>query len=637
MTEQSAGAQPKGDRAVDSAALARLEAMIATDARQALAETRAALARVDRTTDRRMAASLLTLVGRILGLLDAHDEASAVLVEAIEIFRALDDRAGLSASVQELGTAAFRRGLLAEALDRVMEGHRLAVEAGDRPVALRALNRMAAIHATLRDYDAAIRLYRQAIEEGAALGTMIEQLVPACNLAQTYIIKVWESDPGGEVAADIDAAWAALDTARAVMTETHPSPYRMAMLNVLAQCQNLRGQSDAAIESCRSLLADAGTLGVVSMQACAHRELASAYVALGRDDEAAEAAQMSVDLFRRIRFVHETDVSAEDAGPGRGAARQFQGGAGGAARLPGHALAGDAGDGGAPRRLPQARFELEQAQREAALHRELAGELEKRNRALSEATHAAEAARDAKGAFLSMMGHELRSPLQAILGFSEVIVKRLHGPDALERYVAAAGDIHTAGRHLLKLINQILDYSKGEIGKLRLEEDIAQLSQIVKSAFKMVADQAQRGGVTLVNALDADFYLRVDELKLTQCLLNMLSNAVKFTPPGGEVAISARCELEFLDIRICDTGIGIPPEDIPKVFEPFGQGRNAVGREGTGLGIPLSKMLIELHGGTLQLDSEIGRGTTVHLRLPLDRLAALPEADLAGATKVAAR
>jgi len=136
----------------------------------------------------------------------------------------------------------------------------------------------------------------------------------------------------------------------------------------------------------------------------------------------------------------------------------------------------------------------------------------------------------------------------------------------------------------------------------------------------MVSDQAARGGVRLKPVLHRDLYLRVDELKLTQCVLNTLSNAVKFTPAGGEVEVSVAIEPDWVVLRIRDTGLGIAPEDIPKVFEPFGQGRNAIGREGTGLGVPLSKMLMELHGGTLELDSTVGQGTSVFLRLPLDRL-----------------
>jgi signal transduction histidine kinase len=144
----------------------------------------------------------------------------------------------------------------------------------------------------------------------------------------------------------------------------------------------------------------------------------------------------------------------------------------------------------------------------------------------------------------------------------------------------------------------------------------------------MVSDQAVRAGVRLKPGLDRDVYLRVDELKLTQCVLNTLSNAVKFTPAGGEVALSVAIGPDGVVLRIRDTGLGIAPEDIPKVFEPFGQGRNAIGRQGTGLGVPLSKMLMELHGGTLDIESQVGQGTCVSLRLPLDRLVDL---DIPGA------
>lgn len=618
-------AERREDRATGAAELARLDAMIATDTRQALAEARAALARIDKAERPWRAAALMTLNGRILGLLDAHDEARSMLTEAIALFRGIGDSAGLAEAMQELGTSSFRRGDLAEALDRVEESYRMARDAGERRVALRALNRMAAVYSTLRDYTEAIRLYRQALAEGEAMGTLPELVAPACNLAQTYIIKVWESDPGTDNTADIDAAWTCIERARSALTDTRPSPYRMAVFNVLAQGQNLRGDSAAAIETATILIAEAKSLAIVSMEACGHRELASAYLDQGRHDEAAAEAQIAIDLFRSIQFVHETTFPLKTlalAEEGRGAF---------AAALTAQRAYQDTRwrvtREAAERHATflKTRNELERVQREAAMQRRLAGELETKNRALSEATEAAEAARDAKGAFLSMMGHELRSPLQAILGFSELIATRLGGDPATASLTGAARDIHHAGEHLLRLINQILDYSKGEIGKLRLEEDTAQLSQIVKSALKLVADRARRSGVRLVNAMRDDLYLRVDELKLTQCLLNMLSNAVKFTPEGGEVGIAMRLEPDWVVLLVRDNGIGIASEDIPKVFEPFGQGRNAAGREGTGLGVPLSKMLIELHGGTLTIDSKLGNGTVVAMRLPRSRITELPD------------
>jgi signal transduction histidine kinase len=387
----------------------------------------------------------------------------------------------------------------------------------------------------------------------------------------------------------------------------------MGVMAVLAQCQNLRGESAAAIETCRALLQEAGALNLASMLAGGYRELASAYIALGRYDEAAAAAQRSVDLFNQIKFVHETTFPLRHLAIAEERRGRFAEALAAERRY--HEVRQRVLKEAAERHgnFIKARVALEKAQAHAR-------DLEAVNAELMAAKSQAEAARDAKGAFLSMMGHELRSPLQAILGFSSLIAAKTYGDDAMGRYVDAAGDIHSAGQHLLKLINQILDYSKGEVGKLRLEEETVQLSQVVKSAIRMVGDQALRGGVRLIPTLDRELYLLVDELKLTQCVLNTLSNAVKFTPAGGEVTVAIAVESDWVVLTIRDTGLGIAPEDIPKVFEPFGQGRNAIGREGTGLGVPLAKMLMELHGGRLDLESQVGLGTSVFLRLPLDRL-----------------
>jgi signal transduction histidine kinase len=603
--------------------LAAIESRIVTDARQALADAKAALAAIDRAADKPMAAAALALTGRIQGLLDEHDEAVVLLNEAAALYRELDDAAGFARAVLGLGTADIRRGRIAEALDRFEEAHALAQQTGDRIMSVRALNNMASVYGTFRDHDEAIRLYERAVIEARAIGTMGEMVVPCCNLAQLHIIKVWESEAGTDVEPDIEAAWAAAAEAEAGLTEQTPNPYRMAVLAIRAQCQNLRGQSAAAIETSRKLLAEAGALDLLSMSAGGERELASAYIALGRHDEAAAAAQRSIELFTRIKFVHETTFPlrhlaiAEERRGNLAAALD--------AERRYHDVRRRVIKDAAERHsnFVKARVALEKAQSEAAMHRRHAEALETVNAELMAAKAAAEAARDAKGAFLSMMGHELRSPLQAILGFSSLIAARTYGDEAIGRYVEAAGDIHGAGQHLLKLINQILDYSKAEVGKLQLEEETVQLSQVVKSALRLLGDQATRSGVRLKSGLDRDFYVTADELKLTQCVLNTLANAVKFTPAGGEVVLSTGVEAGWIVLRIRDTGVGIAPEDIPKVFEPFGQGRNAAGRQGTGLGVPLSKMLMELHGGTLAIESRVGVGTTVTLSLPLDRLVEL--------------
>ena len=236
-------------------------------------------------------------------------------------------------------------------------------------------------------------------------------------------------------------------------------------------------------------------------------------------------------------------------------------------------------------------------------------ELKRREEALRRAEGASRAAREvaelanrAKSEFLANMSHELRTPLNAIIGFSEVILKELFGPLKNERYKDYVKDIHESGSHLYGLINDILDVSKAEAGKLELSE------------------RAHRAKVTIEIELPEDLpALSADERKLTQILINLLSNAVKFTPEGGNVWVIAGIEGNgAFRLSVKDTGIGIAPEDIATVMASFGQVDRKLSRryEGTGLGLPLTKSLVALHDGTLDIESEVDVGTTVIVRMP---------------------
>jgi signal transduction histidine kinase len=243
--------------------------------------------------------------------------------------------------------------------------------------------------------------------------------------------------------------------------------------------------------------------------------------------------------------------------------------------------------------------------------------------ALRVAKEAAEQANRAKSDFLATMSHELRTPLNAIIGFSEMIVAQGLGPAGNEQYFGYIKDINASGVHLLAIINDILDLSKAEAGKLEMREDVADLRQLVGTALTMVQARADSGGVTLASEIPAGLpYLSCDERKLKQALLNLLSNGVKFTPSGGRVAVSAEQRDGELIIAVRDSGIGIAAADIPKAFEPFGQVDNRLSRKygGTGLGLPLAAAMISQHGGTLSLTSEVGRGTTVTIVIPAQRL-----------------
>jgi PAS domain S-box-containing protein len=244
--------------------------------------------------------------------------------------------------------------------------------------------------------------------------------------------------------------------------------------------------------------------------------------------------------------------------------------------------------------------------------------------AMREAMEQAENANRAKSEFLANMSHELRTPLNAIIGFSEMIDQGLYGPVGSPKYVEYARDITSSGRHLLDIINDILDLSKIEAGKLQLQEQPVDVGKVVDTCVGIVKARAVRGGVEIERRmLEPLPSLHADGRKFKQILLNLLSNAVKFCPAGGRVTIEAGVEPgKGMVIRVSDTGVGMSADEIDIAMSWFGQVDGRLNRkyEGTGLGLPLTKALVKLHGGELELESAPGVGTTVTIRFPSERV-----------------
>lgn len=235
----------------------------------------------------------------------------------------------------------------------------------------------------------------------------------------------------------------------------------------------------------------------------------------------------------------------------------------------------------------------------------------------------AEVANKTKGEFFAKMSHELRTPLNAIIGFSDVMTQEKLGPLGASAYKSYAQDINESAGHLLQLINDILDVAKAEAGKLELQEQDISLDSTVQASVRMLHERASTQMISIdAQAIDKELVLHGDGKKIRQVLINLLSNAIKFTPPGGSITITAGTDADGVFITVRDTGIGMDPEDIPKVLTPFSQVDNNVNRhyDGTGLGLPLSLALVELHGGTLHIDSALGRGTTITVHLPPERI-----------------
>ncbi len=247
-------------------------------------------------------------------------------------------------------------------------------------------------------------------------------------------------------------------------------------------------------------------------------------------------------------------------------------------------------------------------------------ECKRHERALVEARDLALDASRAKTRFLANMSHELRTPLNAIIGFSEVMTREMFGPVG-PRYQEYSRLIHESGGHLLELINSVLDMSKIEAGKFELTEELFDLEETAEGAVRFLRIPAERGGVALRLAVAPGARLVfADRRALKQILVNLLSNGVKYTPPGGEVRVSAKVldSGQGIEITVSDTGTGISRADLARLGQPFEQVENAETRakEGTGLGLALVKSLAQMHGGTANLDSVLGEGTTVSVWLP---------------------
>jgi PAS domain S-box-containing protein len=243
--------------------------------------------------------------------------------------------------------------------------------------------------------------------------------------------------------------------------------------------------------------------------------------------------------------------------------------------------------------------------------------------ALRQAKEQADAASRAKSEFLGTMSHELRTPLNAIIGFTEIMKEGVMGPIENPHYRSYISDIHFSSTHLLNLINEILNVTKSEAGKLEVQEQVFDLRDVIEAVVRISGPPISKAGVTVRIDLADDLpRLRADEGKTRQVFFNLVSNAVKFTPSGGRIDISGRFDRDRgLSVTVADTGIGIAPEDLDRVLEPFVQVDSSLSRrhQGTGLGLPAVKGIMQLHGGTIALQSTLGHGTKATITFPPER------------------
>jgi two-component system cell cycle sensor histidine kinase PleC len=230
----------------------------------------------------------------------------------------------------------------------------------------------------------------------------------------------------------------------------------------------------------------------------------------------------------------------------------------------------------------------------------------------------AEEASNAKSGFLANMSHELRTPLNAINGFSEIMVQQLYGPLGDRRYLTYATDILNSGKHLLELINDVLDMAKVEAGKFKIYPKPMDLQESIEQAVRLVRGRAEEKRIALVSELNEAGEVTGDARAIKQIMINLLSNAIKFTAPNGKILVQVKNNLDEVIIRVIDNGVGINQEDLPRLARPFEQVENEHARsnQGSGLGLALSRSFAEMHGGSLTIASEVGVGTMVIVSLP---------------------
>ncbi|MGB8842556.1 MAG: HAMP domain-containing sensor histidine kinase [Aliidongia sp.] len=511
-----------------------------------------------------------------------------------------------------VGVALWRDARLTDAFVAFEEAAGLARSLGDVERQIRSLNMSGAILGFLRDYPAATVAFDQALALCVDGRYEPDRVLTINNKAQMLIDRAHESSDQDEAAGYADAAYAMLRAAGAEKENPVGSFGDVGARDTLGQALILLSAPDRALavfeENARRAEFEADEI----LMAQAALGIGEAMLDLGRPD----AALCYFDSLRDSlgvrqwpallpRIENATAKALYTLGRFEEAFTAF-------GRYHDRVMHGVNSVAFQYTKYMELVVQLEITRSETNAYRQLAEEL-----ALTK--QAAEEASRAKSEFLANMSHELRTPLNAIIGFAELIHSEIFGSIAF-KYQEYLQDIQASGQRLLNLIDQLLDLAQTESGALRLADEVVLVNVMLDDATTRLAEAAASKGVTFHWALCDGATVRGDRMRLGQCILNVLSNAVDLVPTGGGVALATRFEDDGLAVAISALGVGLRPEEIPDAFERYGQGGEIQAVAGVGFGLPLAKRLIELHGGSAELVSGSDSGTTVTLRFPAERL-----------------
>jgi signal transduction histidine kinase len=554
---------------------------------------------------------------RVLRLLGQYTQAESTLLEVRDVFLAAGDRGAAGLAIRTLSALYLDIGLLEQALDFNREALAIFEAIGNQQYYCLALLECADVFKSRREFDEALAILanvRRRLETIA-----VDRLDRVQWLSFKYTHALVLSDAKRSEAA-IAAAAETIELARELASRSIEGICYAIIALGHARLRHI----EEARRNIEAFLAVAGTIvdpyeRITGLLNCGRAELAcdQACRAQGHLEQALALAEKA-ELKGPLADCHATLAETyEVIGDRRAALRHFKAFYAIDRELHSSGIQHRIGKMQLQIRVDEARMEtLEKA------HEELEHLVTERTQQMRLAKEQAEIANRSKSDFLAHMSHELRTPLNAVIGFAELLMQEVHGPLGSPKYRDYLKDIHESGRLLLSLINDILNLSKIEAGRQDLNREICDAEDICVACARLVRDRAHQAGIAFRLALQPDLrLLDVDVRAAKQVLLNLLTNAIKFTLEGGEVTLFATDDGvgPYVTLGVRDTGIGIAAEDLPRVLEPFGQVHNSYTRAqpGTGLGLPLAKLLTELHDGRFTIESTLGEGTLVTVQLPI--------------------